>query len=240
MDADEQHVGAVVEDGLRAVAVVVVDIQHRHARCAAVAQGLRGHGGVVEKAVAAHEVRACVVARRARGAEAGPLAFQERLCRAGSGIGARLGCRPGAGAQGAAVVHRIQAQAGREVLRLNVAAQGAHRPGGGEGLLIGIGGAQRQPLIPRAAQKFEITRCVHLAQHGRAVDIGCVQHVAACAQRLLDKHRTAGRFKTRHAVAAKDFVARVVAGLAGVGEDAHEGVVADGHAVNHASYPRAG
>ena len=107
-------------------------------------------------------------------------------------------------------------------------------------MLIGIGTIQRKPLIPRAAQKFEITRCVHLAQHDRAVDIGCVQHVAACAQRLLDKRRAAGRFKARHAVAAKDFVARVVAGLAGVDEDAHEGVVADGHAANHASYPRAG
>ncbi len=63
MDRDGEDVGALVEQALRAVAVVVVHIEHRHARHAGIAQRLCGQRRVVEKAVAAEEVGARVVAR---------------------------------------------------------------------------------------------------------------------------------------------------------------------------------
>ena len=65
VDRDREHVVAGVEDGLRAVAVVVVDIEHGHAPGAAIAQGLRGERGVVQEAIAAEELGAGMVAGRA-------------------------------------------------------------------------------------------------------------------------------------------------------------------------------
>src|SRR5438105_8179168 len=112
VDRGGEHVVALVEDALRAVAMVVVDVDDRHARGARVAQGLCGEGRVVEKAVAAEEVGAGVVARRAG----------ERQRRAGTGRhGAggidrtrRAGERrlPSARAEWRAGVERIQPDAG--------------------------------------------------------------------------------------------------------------------------------
>jgi hypothetical protein len=68
---DHQHVGALVEDRLRAVAVVVVDVEHRHPPRAPRAQRLRRHRGVVDVAVAAGEGAVRVVARRPAEREGG-------------------------------------------------------------------------------------------------------------------------------------------------------------------------
>ncbi|MDT4869556.1 hypothetical protein FQZ97_1045930 [compost metagenome] len=66
VDGDREHIGSLIEDGLRAVAVVVVHIQHRHLRVARIAQRLRGDGRVVQEAVTAQKVGTRMVARRAR------------------------------------------------------------------------------------------------------------------------------------------------------------------------------
>ena len=63
MDADEKHICALVEDALRAVTVVVVHVEHNHPFGSLVQQSLDGHRCVVQKAVAAHEIRASMVAR---------------------------------------------------------------------------------------------------------------------------------------------------------------------------------
>src|SRR5690606_19185476 len=63
VDRDGQHVGAVVEDVLRAVAVVIVDVEHGDA--AALAQPMRGGGRTVEIAEAAEAGALGVMARRA-------------------------------------------------------------------------------------------------------------------------------------------------------------------------------
>ena len=65
VEAGKQHIGPVIKEGLRAVAVVVVNVQHRHALQGAVAQVLRGQRGIVQKSVAAEEIRPGVVAGRA-------------------------------------------------------------------------------------------------------------------------------------------------------------------------------
>ena len=51
VDAGKQHIGPVIKNGLGAVAMVVVHVQHGHARQASIAQVLGRQGGVVEKAV---------------------------------------------------------------------------------------------------------------------------------------------------------------------------------------------
>ena len=55
MQVDDQDVAPLVEDLLRAVAVVIVDVEDGHFRRALVAEPLRGDGGVVDEAIAAHE-----------------------------------------------------------------------------------------------------------------------------------------------------------------------------------------
>ena len=58
------HVVTVVEDLLRPVAVVVVDVEHRHLRAGGAGDPVRGDRRVVEEAVAAVHRRAGVVTRR--------------------------------------------------------------------------------------------------------------------------------------------------------------------------------
>ena len=74
MEVADEHVGPVVKNALRAVAVVVVDIKNGNAGRTGVAQGLGRHGCVVQKAVTTHEVGASVMARRAAAAKRGALA----------------------------------------------------------------------------------------------------------------------------------------------------------------------
>src|SRR3546814_9967231 len=79
VDRGEEDVGTIVEDRLGAVAVVVVDIEDGDAPGAAVDEGLRCDGGVVEEAVAAVEVGGGVVAGRAAEREGGALALAEEV-----------------------------------------------------------------------------------------------------------------------------------------------------------------
>lgn len=65
MQADEQHAAVVPEDLLRAVAVVHVKINHRHAGQAVRVQRVRrSDGDVVEHAVATTHLALCMVPRR--------------------------------------------------------------------------------------------------------------------------------------------------------------------------------
>jgi len=70
MQADEEHVVAVLEDGLRAVAVVDIPIHDRHAgKAVPPDQVLRRHRHVIEKAVAHRPVASGVMPRRPDRAE---------------------------------------------------------------------------------------------------------------------------------------------------------------------------
>ena len=64
MERHRQHVGARVEDALRAIAVMQVDVEDRHAR-ALLAQALRGDRRIVEEAEAAGDVGEGVMPGRA-------------------------------------------------------------------------------------------------------------------------------------------------------------------------------
>ena len=82
VQVDHQHVRPLVEDFLRAVAVMVVDVEDGDPARALVAEPLRGDCGVVDVAIAAHEAGAGVMARRPAEREGGPLA---RLDQRGGG-----------------------------------------------------------------------------------------------------------------------------------------------------------
>ena len=65
MQRDGEDIAAIVEDLLRPVAMMVIDIQDGDTLGAAVAEGLGGDGGVVEEAVAAIEIAAGMMSGRA-------------------------------------------------------------------------------------------------------------------------------------------------------------------------------
>src|SRR6187551_699646 len=73
MDRGEGDVGAAVEDVLRSVAVMVVDIEDRDLRAAACNRCLRGDGGIVQVAIAAEIVGAGVMPRRSAQAKGATL-----------------------------------------------------------------------------------------------------------------------------------------------------------------------
>ncbi|MNG19610.1 hypothetical protein D3C84_1037860 [compost metagenome] len=63
VDRREQHVAALVENRLGAVAVVVIHIEDGDLFMALVEKGLGGDGRVVEVAITAHQIASGVVPR---------------------------------------------------------------------------------------------------------------------------------------------------------------------------------
>ncbi len=96
MDRDGEHIGAVIEDRLRAVAVVDVDVEDGGALSGS-RQQRRGDGGVVEVAEARRHVGGGVVAGRAaqRIGQRSPCSSKPRAVggRGGTGAGGLPGRR---------------------------------------------------------------------------------------------------------------------------------------------------
>jgi hypothetical protein len=92
MDRNRQNITAMIEDALRAVAVMHIDIKDRRTPPGA-QQGLRGNRGIVEKAETA-----------------GKIAERMVTGRAAQGIGSRFACQYG--------IHRSQRRLRRPVSRL--------------------------------------------------------------------------------------------------------------------------
>jgi hypothetical protein len=97
VDRHRQHVVALVEDVLLAVAVVVVDVQDRH--LAVVRQEVGGDGGVVEVAEAAEAAALGVVARRAHQGIGQGRAVQHLLGGGERAVDGAAGGRPGVAVQ---------------------------------------------------------------------------------------------------------------------------------------------
>ena len=106
----EQHVAPRVEDLLRAVAVVVVDVENGDARAALIHQVLRGDGGVVQITVAAHGGGRRVMARRPAQREHRRRAVEERAGAGERDVGAGLDRLPRAGCDRDAGIERVVAQ----------------------------------------------------------------------------------------------------------------------------------
>ena len=221
MDADHQYLRALIEDALSTVALVVVHVQHRHAAAATAQQGLGGHSRIVDEAIAAHEIGACMVPGRPRDAEDTSHAPRQQPGGTGRRIGPGLGSGPGSGRDGTAVVHRIQPQAGGEVSRFQVTAQRAHRPYRRERLTLAVAGVQLKPLSPGRFKKCQIARAVYQGQHSVAVVLWDANLVTARQQGLDHKPCAGGRFKTRNALAAEELVLGRVGLMRGREENQH-------------------
>ncbi len=167
MQVDDLHVGAAIEDFLRAVAVVIVDVQDRHALRALVDEGLGGDGGVVDVAVAAHEAGAGMVARRAAEREGSTFARLDETGPRQRHVMRRLDRIPGAGHHAAAAIEGIVAELAVDEVRADITPQAPRRPGEGQRR---AGPSRRRPQIPDGRQEIEIILPVH-ARGGRKVEL---------------------------------------------------------------------
>ena len=166
VEVHHQHVAAGIEDLLRAVAVMIIDIEDRDPARAIVAQPLRGDRGVVDEAIAAGEAGAGMVARRPAQREGGALAGLDQPGGGERGVVRRLDRVPGALDEGRAAIEGIKAELRLDLLRHHVAAQSAHRP------CIGHGGARAAgfpPFRPYGGQEVDIIGPVHLLRGRQAV-----------------------------------------------------------------------
>ena len=63
VDADKKNVSAFTKNSLCAVAVVVVNVQHRYPHASCVAQSLGGDGNIVEETIPAKKISPRMAAR---------------------------------------------------------------------------------------------------------------------------------------------------------------------------------
>ena len=227
VDGGGEHIAALIKHGLRAVAVVVVHIEHGHARQAAIAQGLGGHRRVVDEAIPAHEVGPRVVPRWSRQRQSGPLATQDRLRRRQRTGRAFAGCGPTARHQGRARIKRVLPQPCGEVQRGYVGAKAVARrqwPDRGQGVHRRVGRVKRHPVVPGVGQKIQVIRVVHPAQGRVQRQVGRRgQHGAHRSTRQFVQHvlQSLRHFVAIDHAAAEHFLAAAVFGVAGVVKDEH-------------------
>ena len=131
MDAGEKHIGAFVKNRLRAIAVVVVHVQHGHALKATVTQVLRSQRRVIQETVTTKKICACVMARRAAQRKRGAPALGNMRCRTERAIGPATRGLPGACGQRRTGIKRIKPHARGEIVRLDVGAKTARGPDAG-------------------------------------------------------------------------------------------------------------
>src|SRR5690606_36071012 len=120
------------EDLLRAVAVVIVDVEDGYPSRPRIPQELRGNGGVVQIAVAAVEIGPGVMPRGTAEGEGRRRAGRDLTRTRQRDVGRRPGRRPGAGRDGRTDVEGIKAQPAVQRIRNMIAGQAAERPGHGQ------------------------------------------------------------------------------------------------------------
>ena len=219
VDGLEQHIGAVVEDGLRAVAVVVVHIEDRHARRAAVEEGLRGDGGIVDEAVAAEEIGAGMVAGRTAQGEGGARAFCNAPLRRQRHLRAQPRGLPGAGGERRAAVVGIQPQLRDEIVRLDIVPKAADRPHSGNRIARV---AQRRPALPCAFEETQVARRVHALDGREREALGCRNRADALVGDGLENVVGAlGLFKAGDEFAAVELELAAVEVVVGGVDDVH-------------------
>ena len=156
VDAGKEHVGAVIKNRLGAVAVVVIHVQHRNPFQALVAQVLGRQRGVIDKAVTAEIPGPSVVAGWARQRKRGALARDNGSRCAECAVSAAARSQPGPRSQGRAGVETIEAEAGRKIRGLPIAAAVDAGPDTGQDVAGSVLRVQREPVLPGGLQEAEV------------------------------------------------------------------------------------
>ena len=208
VNGDGQDVGPCIENALRAVAVMHIDIEDRDA-LVALPQMSRCDRGVVEKAEAAGHVGIGVMTGRAAERVAGILAVDHELRRGHRDIGRRTGAGPGAGADRTGGIGGVPAELADDAGRIGRGM--ANRVNVGNHLRPGI--AQRRPFVPGFRQKAQIFRAVHPGARPLAERNGLDELMGAGGKPLEQTVRALGLFGGAPDHAAHQEELRVMAAM---------------------------
>ena len=177
MERDRQHIGPVVEDALSPVAVMQIDVEHRHPLVAAPCPG-RGDRGVVEVAESASHVGEGMMARRPAERVGNRRASQDQLRRLHRAIGACHRRRPCHGPDRASGVRHMEACLAHD--RIRIGGMAAIGMDVGNDLRRGLG--QGQPALMGGFEKVQIGTAMHGLsrfgpevgrRHDRVTGLGC-------------------------------------------------------------------
>ncbi len=147
-----------VEDRLRPVAVVIVDVEHADPRRPLQPQPLGRHRRVVDEAVSPGEARARMVPGRTAEREGRPRAAMHQRRRGQRHVVARLDRLPRPRDEGCASVHGIEPEQPVDVGGRDVRAQPRHRP---DERHRRPRPSRRRPERPGARQELQVVRRMH-------------------------------------------------------------------------------
>ena len=158
MDRYEQHLSVVVIDVLRAIAVVIVDIQNCHP-ISRPPRPLGRDGGIVQVAIAAAVIASRMMARRPAQRESVP-GFFVHDCRQGRkrGLGAPIGRRPCIPSYRSGGVETVTPKPGINPLERQFPPSD-HGPGVSNCIALP---SRRAPLVMRRAKEFDIATVMDL------------------------------------------------------------------------------
>ncbi len=157
VDRGEQHVAALVENRLGAVAVVIVDVEDRDFLVAGIEEGLSGNGGVVEVAITAHQVAGGVVSRWPAQGERTVCATLDFRLGSQRHLRCTVGGLPGAGGDRCAAVEAVVTELAVQAGRFDLA-QRACRPGVRQQVAVGV---EFGPARPGAFEEVEVVAAVN-------------------------------------------------------------------------------
>ncbi|MND69235.1 hypothetical protein D3C80_607000 [compost metagenome] len=156
MDRGEQHVAAFVEDRLRAVAMVVIDVEDRDLFVALIEERLSGDGRVVEVAITPHQIAGGVVSRwTAQGEGRTGAALDFRLGGEGD-LRCAVRRLPGTGGDRGAAIEAVVTEFAMQAGGFDPA-QGTGRPGVGQQVTVGV---ELGPACPGAFEEVEVVAAV--------------------------------------------------------------------------------
>ena len=229
VERHEQHVVAVVEDLLRTVAVVIVDVDDRDAR-AAVDPCLSGDRGVVQVAVARERIRRGVMTgrTRARVRAAHPCVGDGLPCRERD-VDRRTGRRPRSRQDRVAVV-REPAELADHVQRLDVRLA-TNRAGVRHRLGILAESRRVPPACVGGFEELDVILGVHAEQRVRSETIRCNDRCQSrLGERVEDSVDPLGHLgRVDQSPAIQERLARVMRAVFVRGDDEHRPVLPTSH-----------
>ena len=213
VDGGEEDVAARPEDILRAIAVMIIDIEDRDPP-AGLGRRLGRDRRIVEVAIAAEIVAPGMMARRATQGERRPLACQHRIERSERGLGGPIGALPGPRRDRRGGVEAVGAEPGVDPVERQRPPP-HHRPGIAACIALA---PCRAPILMGVPEEGEIGLAMH----------GAERRLAMIHRRLDSPHRRQHRLGPRRRLGIRDeaaivqFDRRRVGELAWIKDAAHQ------------------
>ncbi len=203
MQRGKEHIAAIVENRLRAIAVMIIDIEDRHALHAPIAQILRRDRRIVQIAEPRHRPRPGMVPRRPAQRERSLRPIDHRPRPGQRDIGAGAHRRPCPRRDRHRGIDRIKPQLAVDMARRFVTPHHARRPGIRQRIPRF---AQRAPFVPRGFQECDIIVGMHPRQRAAIEMLGRQNRPQpGRTHRIEDMIGARRHFETGHKLAAIQF-----------------------------------